>query len=900
MNEGLFLDIATSMIAAGGAVNREAIRRTIGQVALLPMFSPSQVDVDRLEEVLVAKYQVSMTEGAVLVDEDHKPWLSQNKSKIDWYYWRRYRKYLSQLGLPPGVINTLDEVTDRILGLVENPLRPDPWDRRGLVIGHVQSGKTSNYIGLVNKAADAGYKLIVIIAGVHNRLRNQTQIRVDEGFIGRDSALVLKKDKNKFVGVGKLGEERFPVPFTNSVSDFNKTIASNAGVSLSNLNEPAVFVIKKNSTTLKNLIEWLRAYSSLGVSQQIDAPFLLIDDEADNASINTSRDPDAASRINGQIRELLSIFTRSAYVGYTATPFANIFIDPATESEMIGEDLFPRDFIVSLDPPSNYFGPHVVFDGTEPSGIVRYIDDHEVALPPKQGRDFSVTELPESLRQATRVFVLGRAIRILRGDGSAHCSMLVNASQYTRVHGELKNKLHEFLVDLQNQVSLYGGLAPAQAEKYPVISGLHRAWEKEYSQLEFEWKDIHTTLGEAAVPITVVEINSRSSGALLYQDHHDTGLNVIAVGGYSLSRGLTLEGLMVSYFVRSSRMYDTLMQMGRWFGYRAGYEDLCRIWMPEEAVGWYEHISDATEQLRQEIRSMESHGAKPRDFGLKVRAHPDMLMVTARNKLGTSERIPVSLGLGRTFSETAEMKWDTTSRFKNLQAVRNLVESLEVAGLRIPDADQRGNRVLSGVPVKFVLPFIRSWDNLPSYYKTDPDLVADYIERRGEKLGLWDIAIMGLGNASGGVADSSLGFTVIRQNRSAGAGYPKKGVLRITDKQRIASPADERIGLDQELADLAERQYRDERDKTSGTIPGYVYRGIRPRPLLLIHLLTILDKATGNPLDSAVTPAWSISFPAADGEDDRIDYVVNSIWLREFFGDMNPEEDDDELSDSAD
>jgi hypothetical protein len=899
MSETLLIEIATSVISSRDAVDNKTIRDAVEQAAMLPMFAEMNLDLDRLEELLISKYQVSMTEGATLIDQDHKPWLAQSKAGIDWYYWRRYRKYLGQTGLSPNVVNTVDSTTDRVLGLIENPLRSDPWDRRGLVLGHVQSGKTSNYIGLVNKAADAGYKLIVVIAGVHNRLRNQTQTRVDEGFIGRDSALVIRKARSKFVGVGKLGEERFPVPFTNSVSDFNKSTASSVGISLSNLNEPAVFVIKKNSTTLKNLIEWLHAYSSLGPNQQIDEPFLLIDDEADNASINTSRDPYAASRINGQIRELLSIFTRSSYVGYTATPFANIFIDPATDVEMLGEDLFPRDFIVSLDPASNYFGPDVVFDGSDPSPVLRYIEDNEIVLPARQSRDFSVSELPGSLHEAVRTFLMGRAIRILRGDGSSHCSMLVNASPYTRIHGELRNQLQEYLTDVQNQTSLYAGLAPEQAIKYPAIGALYRTWDKEFSHLEFNWRDVQQVLKEAAAPVSVVEINSRSSGSLPYQDYKDSGLSVIAVGGYSLSRGLTLEGLMVSYFLRSSRMYDTLMQMGRWFGYRTGYQDLCRVWMPEEAAGWYEHISDAIEQLRHEVRTMESYGARPVDFGLKVRAHPDMLIVTARNKMGTSEKIPVSLSLARTFAETAQVKWDPVSRLKNLDAVKKLVDSIKAAGFIIPNADGSGNRVLTNIPVDLILPFLRRWDNVPFYYKTDPELVSKYIEHQRSRLSKWDVAFIGLSDTSRGITDASLGFPLVRQNRSAGRGYPRKGVLRITNKQRIASPHDERLGINDELATQAEIQYRNKQEKSSGTIPGHVYREVRTRPLLLVHLLTILDVETGKPLDTDVTPAWSISFPATGNEDDRVDYVVNSTWLQEFYSDLNVDE-DDEISDLAD
>ena len=164
-----------------------------------------------------------------------------------------------------------------------------------------------------------------------------------------------------YVGVGRFDHTRRPVTFTNTIRDFNKATATGVGIPLQNLTEPAVFVIKKNSSTLKNLLEWLREHSARGGGESIDEPMLLIDDEADNASINIRHGAGEVSRINGQIRDLLRMFDRSCYVGYTATPFANIFIDPDTDDQMRGEDLFPRSFIVSLDPPSNYFGATTVF-----------------------------------------------------------------------------------------------------------------------------------------------------------------------------------------------------------------------------------------------------------------------------------------------------------------------------------------------------------------------------------------------------------------------------------------------------------------------------------------------------------------------------------------------------------
>ena len=309
----------------------ERIREVVDDLRKMPMFqSISDEDAELLARRFEERVGITQSIGSVLTERGHQPWLAAARGRRETYYWNRYRQHLTQGGFPNSVVATLDDVTDRILGLMQDPTRGGSWDRRGLVVGHVQSGKTANYTGLICKAADAGYKLIVIIAGVHNNLRSQTQRRIDEGFVGRDSARLLSRQDDMYVGVGRFDHTRRPVTFTNTHRDFNKAMATGVGIPLQNLTEPAVFVIKKNSSTLKNLIEWVREHSSRGGTSTIDEPMLLIDDEADNASINIRHGAGEVSRINGQIRDLLKIFNRSCYVGYTATPFANIFIDPST------------------------------------------------------------------------------------------------------------------------------------------------------------------------------------------------------------------------------------------------------------------------------------------------------------------------------------------------------------------------------------------------------------------------------------------------------------------------------------------------------------------------------------------------------------------------------------------
>ena len=341
---------------------QERIREVIAEVRPA---CPGVTDAEA--QALVIEFEemhgVRMADGATLQGRGFEPWLDAARSGIEFYYWDRYRLLMAEKGLSGQVLGGLGNVTDRVLGLLENPNKSGKWDRRGMVMGHVQSGKTANYIGVVSKAADAGYRVIIIIAGLQNKLRNQTQGRVDEGFIGFSSMSARRKNlpRRNVTGVGRHDFRRQPVAFTTSYKDFHKGIAQSLNLRLQNLQEPAVFVIKKNTSTLRNLIEWLRTHNAALGTETIGDPMLLIDDEADNASINIQHRADRVSRINGQIRELLKLFDRSCYVGYTATPFANIFIDPDTDDQMWGHDLFPQDFIVSLDAPTNYFGPARVF-----------------------------------------------------------------------------------------------------------------------------------------------------------------------------------------------------------------------------------------------------------------------------------------------------------------------------------------------------------------------------------------------------------------------------------------------------------------------------------------------------------------------------------------------------------
>lgn len=696
-----------------GSPTRETIHKTTKDIS--DLLYPNQLleeDIINLTKKLETRFDISMGIGSILEAENYTPWLDDNRGDIDWYYWKRYKRLLPEKKFAPEVISKLDIVTDKIIGHLENPKKQGKWKRKGLVVGHVQSGKTANYTGVVCKAADSGYKVIIVLAGLLKSLRNQTQERIDEGFIGLDSSLQLEAIglKEKLVGVGRFDSAnlRTPVPLTTSSLDFDKKMATQLRARIEHFNEPVVLVLKKNVSILKNLIDWLKNNNA----DMHGFPMLLIDDEADHASVNTRKADEDPTATNSRIRELLSLFEQSCYLGYTATPFANIFIDPGSEDEMLNDDLFPRDFIISLDAPSNYVGAKRIFEEDGDLKIIREVNDHEDILPLTHKKHEFPEILPASLKEAVRAFILVKAVRNLRKQRNSHNSMLVNVSRFTDVQTSIKLLVHDYLTELRDAITNHYALPQVEALKNTSLLSLKATWDKEFSNTEFSWNTIQKELKNAVSPIGVVEINASKNAIPLDYSRRDypNGRNVIAVGGLSLSRGLTLEGLTVSYFLRSSIMYDTLMQMGRWFGYRTDFEELCRIYMTEEASSWYAHISSVTEELREEFSRMEKAKMTPKDFGLCVRSHPETLIVTASNKMRSGRSVTRQINLEGRLVETSVLLKTTDVISDNLKFFEQLIQS--VSATNSGTVVQQGC-LYKSVSVSLIKDFLESFINHP-------------------------------------------------------------------------------------------------------------------------------------------------------------------------------------------
>lgn len=681
-------DAFISLDKAENNLDENAVDEYIQKAINVSGVECSYEELAALKRNMQYKYQIFTTPGqSILADYDQDNWYTDRKAEIDSKFWTRYKNYLiDEKHFSPNVVSTLGEDTldQKLMNYILDPKAhyATPVMKRGLIIGDVQSGKTSTYIGFLCKAADAGYKVFILLTGTIESLRKQTQERVEEGFIGIDMSSESKDGRR--VGVGLDNQPIRAISMTSRVRDFvgdnDKTVISLAGIT-----DAIVFVIKKNTTTLQKLTKWLVELNANPVTKKIDMPMLMIDDEADNASINTSASKEDPTKINKLIRELASVFTVSNYVGFTATPFANVFIDPETTEKMETQDLFPEDFIVALPTPSNYIGPNRIFakDG-ECHNQLTYIRDagreEEDGFPFyfKHKKEWT-GELPGSLTDAIYAFYIVNAIRDLRGDYNEHRSMLINISRFVAVQKYIKGEVEEIHKKAYRAIK-FNLSADDDSLKDPVLAHIHRIWSEYYANTEFSWEEVAGAMFSAIENIQIKVVNSSKTSEKLEYPKNDS-LRVIAIGGLALSRGLTLEGLIISYFYRNTSTYDVLMQMGRWFGYRKNYEDLFRIWTHKASADWYAEIAEATDELKKDMSRMRDLGLKPKDFGIRVRNNSDDLRITSYNKMRNStDEYEIRSYFGDVI-ETAYLNFNYASHINNYNAVSDLVDSCTEHGL---------------------------------------------------------------------------------------------------------------------------------------------------------------------------------------------------------------------------
>jgi hypothetical protein len=834
-----------------------------------------------------------MDKGQTIKDVEHTPWLDARREQIDPFYWNRYHQFLLRSGWPPLVAATLDRSMNELLDLLGDPARSEPWKRRGLVVGDVQSGKTASYAALICKAADAGYRMVILLAGTLENVRRQTQERLDGAFVGLDSRDFLSTSQlmhKTYIGVGHLDKARDGIVFTSRDKDFRAGIVSALNISLNAVKEPVLVVAKKNKSVLSNLANWLRSRNA-DLQGHIDLPLLLIDDEADNASINTRNRPKETTAINKAIRDLLALFTRSSYVGFTATPFANIFVDPTSTDEMLGDDLFPRDFIHLLEPPTNYVGMDRLFPPADPESPeqdalareagLRTVEDSDSWLAVDHKQEAVPGPVPQSLRDALNYFLLACAVRDLRvkhaRDGrekGIHRSMLVNVSRFTSIQNQVADQLHVELDAIRQQVRLYGKLDPAKAAvNSPAIARLAELFREEMPREPFTWAQVLDNLHESISPIRVQPVNQRTGAASLDYGITDAppGVRVIAVGGNSLSRGLTLEGLCVSYFLRNSKAYDTLLQMGRWFGYRDGYQDLCRLWLTADAERWYRHVAEATNELKRDFARMRRQRATPAEFGLRVRTHPDTLLITARNKMATGVNIVgevKDISLAGRGIETSRLFADRQRNEENFRiSDRFLLELSDGHG-----APARNTRaaVWHAVPAGRIAQFLADFLVHPLNHDFQGDAIAEFLAKGDDpQMASWTVALPVHGDTGpvtpalgcGVRADAKRRVVTLRET-------PPQSLLVSGKSSRVGSRTDVHNGLPQEQVEAI---IGAEREKKPGLkeVPEDVFRAAMQAPLLVIYLLRGFQREPGGAgetpyKEGLILPALGLHFPGVN------------------------------------
>jgi hypothetical protein len=894
-------------------------KATALRLSLAALYPVTDEEFSEMKRKLKSNIVVKPDFGVLIKDgKKHTPWLAPRRAELDFFFWNRYVKYLEEVKhWNPRVTGNLGLDSDIIVDYLGDPASDEAFQRRGLVLGDVQSGKTANYTAICNKAADTGYRVIIILAGTMENLRRQTQERLDAEFSGRMSQYLLdpKQDiGNVPVGVGKYGQEKRIETFTSVTKDFDKNILRALNLSLHSVTSTVLFVVKKNKSILNNLIKWLRS-SNTDARGAINLPMLLIDDEADNASVNTKKEDEDPTAINDAIRRLLKLFRQTSYLGITATPYANIFINPEDEREMQGDDLFPRDFIYSLGSPTNYIGASKIFGENasfSDSLEALHPEEMDAFFPYNHQKGLVVDELPPSMKEAIAYFLFVNGIRDFRGDTAEHRSMMIHVSRFTDVQNQISGLVHRWVEDICSDLQNYSRLSETESDSIPNISFLKSVWLKHKlldkiapTDNRMTW---HRFLSErmlkAVAPVVVRPVNQKNSATGLdYYSHKGEGLRVIAIGGNSLSRGFTLEGLCVSYFYRRSQMYDTLLQMGRWFGYRPGYDDLFKIWISTDAIDWYGYITAAAEELKLEISRMRDANKTPMEFGLKVRQDPASLIVTARNKMRTATFVKRPISVSGRLLETPRLRADISSLRQNEDVFKDFVKRLPEVGEKV---EKEGARYFwQNVSKDEIEQLLRDFKTHPWHLNFQGAALADFISTSAG-IDNWDVFIAeGSANEYNGFACGNELITVKPEKRTVKA--TKEQISISGTKVRVGTGGAAKIGLSTDQRKTAEKIFDEEYKKTHTTIPDKMnypdsaYLEIDRPPVLILHVVSVdrggkdkNDKLRSQIDEGVQVPdylfALGIGIPA-NGDERIAYYMVNMVEFRSYY---DAEEDDDE------
>jgi hypothetical protein len=635
-----------------------------------------------------------------------KPRVKRWTDGTAWKNWIRHEAYLR--AQPKWKRHQVDSVAEESLRILAKttPLSRSEFQCRGLVVGYVQSGKTANFTAVAARAADVGYRLIIVLSGIHDSLRDQTQSRLER----------------ELVAVGPNW-----ITLTDPKHDFQEPQVADGFEATGTV----LVVAKKIVPILERLNRWFENLEG----RLADVPVLLIDDEADQASINirgNRRDPsldeesaggedrETPSPTNRLIRDMLRRCPRATYIAYTATPFANILIDPWAHDRQVGEDLFPKDFVVQLPRPDGYTGTEELFGvNAVHRNVLRIVDPNDVELlkPKRRKRGEPLIArgpitLPHSLCDALLTFALVGAIRHLRGQQGVPHTMLVHVSQLQKDQARIGAAIEEQIRAWFNQERAAPGAVRAILQSALIGLGEVELPEETAKVLA----EAETNLARAEV----VVLNSTTGEQLEYEER--PGRQLVAVGGNRLSRGLTLEGLTVAYFLRTTAMADGLLQMARWYGFRTGYDDLIRIWTTNGIAQWFVELALVEEALRDSIAALEKAGRRPDEMAIRMRAHSELLL-TSKAKSGM-------LALDAR-SWSAENPQTILFPLADAGALeRNLSLASDLLSANQPTQDAYGGAIAYDVSPGDIVAFLRHFEGHPNSIAFQGAELADWIMER--------------------------------------------------------------------------------------------------------------------------------------------------------------------------
>jgi len=950
MKEDLYLSvklIAFNLINADKCDGKEIKYENINSyIERALFFFPDHCDNEtkvRLFTDIEYQFKITHAKGhAIFEDYDNLHDWYNNDNIEDAFFWNRYKSLLmANSSFNIKSVNLLDEDTlPNIMNCLGNP--KDSFEgkrfRRGLVIGDVQSGKTATYSGLICKAADAGYKVVILLAGITESLRQQTQERIDESIIGITQKRIGKQVVTETIGVGKDHKGIRATSFTSCVTDFVGN-CDKIAMSLNSQNSLIVFVIKKNVSVLAKLHKWLYDQNIDPIKGYIDIPMLLIDDEADNASVNTKKDETDPTKTNKLIRQICCLFKDASYVGFTATPFANVFIDPESVDSMKNADLFPEHFIYSLESPSNYVGAQKIFYEESPYfKNLRYIKDiDEPDYFSEEYQDMVKNDiqtlnsgpfyyrhkkewngiLPNSLFDAVLCFYIANAIRDLRGNHSSPRSMLVNMSRFIKVQRIISESIDDFHERTVNNIRFSFNENSECNKTLPLYLQLNNLWKKHFSHvtdITFDRVVDKQVLLNAIDKIKIKVVNgSKQSESLDYRTNKS--LRVIAVGGLALSRGLTLEGLLVSYFYRNTATFDVLMQMGRWFGYRSGYEDIFQIWTSKISAEWYAEIARSSQELKDSIKEMFLQRLTPKDFGLKVRDNCSELQITASNKMRSARGLDIRYSYYGNIYDTPYISFNIEHNRNNLKITNEFVGSLFASGYKLKYADQvrkankdindksdGSSRYFEDVPKELMIEFIRKIKCSMANSNFNIPNIIDFLNNPNNiKLDKWNIVI------SGGESCDSINITGLENIKCSMRSISKatRNVLQISSRRRALSGSSEgRYTLSLEQINHACALHEANGGGKNTPLKAFFEYLPDRKPVFII--LPIRPQETNKDgeddkvkqfvkeLGQDPIIAFAIGMPGVKGIEDAVHYQVTKIFQQLYIEDSIEEEVDDE------